>query len=151
MFLFINILLFLSLSALILLVALFVHDCILSDLKGIHRSGGIICLMSGVIILELMLAKTMVTAYKEKQGYEVISSITKLERVRILNMTKPKHVYIDLINLATGAQSNRIYVSKHCNNQDMSDVGSEMGMEVTYFEYKNGQSGIKYNISHICN
>jgi hypothetical protein len=150
MFLFISILLFLSLSALILLVALFVHDCILSNLKGIHRSGGIICLMSVVIILELILAKTMVTAYKEKQGYEVTSSITKLERVRILNMTKPKHVYIDLVNLETGITCNRIYVSKHCNNQDMSDIGSEMGMEVTYLEYKNGESGIRYNTSRIC-
>jgi hypothetical protein len=150
MFLFATIGLFLCISALILIIASIVHDFILSDLQGLSRTCGIILLLLSIIGLELVLAKVMVTQYKKNQGYEVISSITKLERVRILNMTKPKHVYIDLINLATGVQSNRIYVSKHCNNQDMSDVGSEMEMEVTYFKYKNGQSGIKYNVSHIC-
>ena len=109
MFLFATIGLFLCISALITVITLIVYDFIVADLNGLSRTCGIILLLLSVIGLELVLAKVMVTQYKKNQGYEVISSITKLERVRILNMTKPKHVYIDLINLATGVQSNGIY------------------------------------------
>lgn len=150
MFLFASIGLFLSVSGLILIIASILYDEVDSITSAALKHISIILLAGLVIFLEVILARTLIIKYKENQGYEVISSVTKLERVRILNMTKPKHVYIDLVNLDTGVQSNRIYISKHCNNQDMSDIGSEMQMEVTYFEYKNGKSSIRYNTSHIC-
>lgn len=151
MFLFATIGLFLSVSGLILIIASVLYDTANDSITSSPLKNISIILLAGLVIfLEVILARTLIINYKENQGYEVISSVTKLERVRILNMTKPKHVYIDLVNLVTGVQSNRIYISKHCNNQDMSDIGSEMQMEVTYFEYKNGKSSIRYNTSHIC-
>lgn len=150
MVLFATIGLFLSVSGLILIIASILYDEVDSITSAALKHISIILLAGLVIFLEVILARTLIIEYKERQGYKVISSVTKLERVRILNMTKPKHVYIDLVNLDTGVQSNRIYISKHCNNQDMDDIGSEMEMEVTYFKYKNGKSSIRYNTSHIC-
>ena len=89
-------------------------------------------------------------SYIEKMGYEKESSVEKLERVRILSMTKPKHVYISLLNLDTNKTYDGIYVAKHCNNQDMNDIGSEMSMKVTYITYKNHKNSVSFDVSKIC-
>lgn len=146
-----SILIFILFTVLVLQCAIIVYEDI-NNLKSRILKNTCIVLMVGIaILLEVVLAIILIKDYNGRSDFEVVSSITKLERVQILSMTKPKHVYIDLVNLNTGERSNGIYVSKHCIGQDMNDIGAEMEMEVTYFQYKNGTSSVMYNTSYICN
>lgn len=56
--------------------------------------------------------------------------------MRILSIDPPKHVYVDLVNVATGELWSHVYVSKHCNS--WRDIPFEAELIMTEYSYDQG-------------
>lgn len=88
--------------------------------------------------------------YNNSKSHESISSVEKIERVKILSMTKPNHVYISVLNLETKNVTKDIYVGKFCDTMNINDIGSEVNLPVKYVTYRNGKVVLIYNTSKVC-
>lgn len=88
--------------------------------------------------------------YERVELHKIVNSVEKIERVKILSMTKPNHVYISVLSLETNDVTKNIYVSKFCDHQNLNDIGTEINIPVKYVTYRNGTTDVLYNASTVC-
>jgi len=60
-----------------------------------------------------------------------------IRRYKLLEITSPKHVYVDLEDVATGQVYARTYVSKHCNSYASNHLGDMYNIPVTVLKKGN--------------
>lgn len=88
------------------------------------------------------------TVYRNKEdgkNIEVIVS-SKLERLTLVAINPPKHMYVDLKS-ETGHIYENLYVSKHCNS--LPKVGEEFNIMVTTFYTKDNPSNLKVRFANL--
>lgn len=82
---------------------------------------------------------------EDGKNIEVIVS-NKLQRLTLVAINPPKHMYVDLES-ETGHIYENLYVSKHCNN--LPKVGEEFNIMVTTFYTKDDPANLKVRFANL--
>lgn len=72
---------------------------------------------------------------------------TELHRVKVTDITHPKHVYVSFEDYTTGNEMEHLYVSKHCSNP--AKIGEEYNLQTTVFRLKTDPSTLKYQYPNL--
>jgi len=74
---------------------------------------------------------------------------TELRRYRLDGWAPPKHFYVDLTDLKTGAKHDQVYVSKHCNNAGSLRRGDEYNILLRRYELSNQPGVVRYEFANL--
>lgn len=79
---------------------------------------------------------------KDKSTIE--SAKEEVARFKLTKITKPKHVYVDLVGVESNKVFKNIHVAKYCKNINENSIGEEFNIQIHKYYHKETEQFIQF-------